>query len=225
MAAKLDKKELNEPDKLQLFFLSMRTFADKHRSKIYLGTGIFLLIVLLSSGFYLYQLNYEANAGKMYSRIFETSMKTGSPAGDAAAIKSYKDLIVQYPRSHAAVVAYYRLGNLHYNRNEIDAASKAYEDFLEKAPVESDLVTLAYSGLGSCYELKKDFNKALDYYNKATNTQTASYFEAMNFSNLGRIYEALNNTAKASEYYRKALEKTTDPLMTIYIKRKIALLG
>jgi len=225
MAAKLDKRELNEPDKLQLFFLSMRAFAEKHRSKIYLGTGIFLLLVLVSSGWYLYQLNYEASAGKMYSRIFDASLKAGSPAGDAAAIKGYKDLIVQYPRSHAAVVAYYRLGNVHYNRNEIDAASKAYEDFLQKAPMESDLLTLAYSGLGACHELKKDFKKALECYEKAMNTSTASSFEVLNFSNMGRIYEALNNTAKASEYYRKALAKTTDPLMTIYIKRKIASLG
>ncbi len=161
---KLDKKDLTEPDKLQLFFLSIRTFVEKHRMRIYAGAGIFILILLLAGGWHLYQLNYETSAGKMYSKVFDTAQKAGSPSGDPAAIQGYKDLIPKYPRSRAAVTAYYRLGNLYFGRHEIDAAIGAYQDFLKKAPVDSDLVTLAYNGLGACHELKKDFNKALESY-------------------------------------------------------------
>lgn len=225
MAGKINKKELTEPDKLQLFFLRIRTFVEKHRSRIYFVAGFCLFIVLLTGGWYLYRINYEASAGKMYARVSETAIKAGPPAGDAAAIRGYKDLIAQYPRSHAAITAYYRLGNLYLNRQEVDAATKAYEDFLQKAPEDSDLLTLAYNGLGTCYEVKKDFKKALDYFEKAMKTSTASSFEALNFSNVGRIYEAMNNPTKSAEFYRRALGKTTDPLMTLYLKRKIAILG
>jgi len=148
MTMKIDKKDLTEPDKLQLFFLSIRTFMETHRTRIYAGAGIFFLIVLLAGGGYLYQLNYETGAGKIYNRVFEAAAKAGPPSGDAAAIQGYKDLITQYPRSHAAVTAYYRLGNLYFSRLEFDAAIGAYDDFLKKAPPQSDLVTLAYSGLG-----------------------------------------------------------------------------
>ena len=225
MAAQIDKRELNEPDKLQVLFLKMRMFVQKHRSRIYLGAGIFAAIVVFSGGFYMYRLSVEANAGKMYIKVFENAMKVGSPAGDNAAIKGYKELIAQYPSSDAAVLAYYRLGNLYFNQKEIDAATKAYEDFVQKAAPESDLLPLAYSGLGGCYEVKKNFTKALEQYEKALKTAAASSFESMNFSDMGRIYEAMNNPAKAVEYYRKALAKTTDPLVTIYLKRKIATLG
>ena len=109
MAAKMDKHELNEPDKLQLFFLRIRAFAGKHRARIYAGGGIFILIVLLAGGWYLYRIYYQTGAGKIYNQIIEAAAKTGSPAGDAAAIKGYKDLISRYPRSRAAVTAYYRL--------------------------------------------------------------------------------------------------------------------
>jgi tetratricopeptide (TPR) repeat protein len=225
MAVKINKKELKEPDKMQLFFIGIRAFLEKHRSRIYIAAGVFFLAVLLSGGWFLYQLNYETSAGKIYSRVFEAVMKAGSPAGDTAAIKGYKDLIAQFPRSHAAITGYYRLGNLYLSRHEIDAASKAYEDFLQKAPAESDLLTLAYNGLGACYEIKKDFIKALESFEKATKTTTAPSFEALNFNNMGRIFEAMNNPLKAAEFYRKALGKTTDPLMTLYLKRKIATLG
>lgn len=225
MVAKIDKKELEEPDKLQLFFLSVREFAEKNKTAIYTVTGIFILIILLAGGWYIYQLNYEASAWKMNTRILESANKIGSPAGDATAIKGYKDLIDQYPRSGAAVAAYYRLGNLYLGRHETDAAITVYQDFLKKAPSDSDLVTLAYNGLGSCYDIKKDFKKAIELFENATKTSTGSSFEAMNYDSLARVYEATNNPVKAVEFYRKALGKTTDPLMTLYLKRKISLLG
>ncbi|MDD5099539.1 MAG: tetratricopeptide repeat protein [Syntrophales bacterium] len=225
MASKIEKKELLEPDKLQLFVLTLRTFAEKHRARIFAGAAIFLLAILLAGGIYLYQLQYEANAGKTYNRVFESAMKAGSPAGDNEAIKGYKDLIHEYPRSHAAVTAHYRLGNLYFNRNEFDAAIIAYQEFLKKSPAQSDLVPLAYSGLGACHEAKKDFAKALESFESAIKSNAASSFEALNFSNIARVHEALNNPAKAVEFYRKALGKTTDPLMTLYLKRKLSILG
>jgi tetratricopeptide (TPR) repeat protein len=225
MAAKIDKKELLEPDKLQLFFLSIRAFVENHRTRIYAGAGIFLLIILLAGGGYLYQLQYETSAGKMYNRVFEAAIKAGPPSGDTESLKGYKDLINQYSRSSAAVTAYYRLGNLYFNRHEFDAAIGAYQDFLKRSPVESDLITLAYGGLGACHEAKKDFTKALESYEGALKSNSAPSFEAINFSNIARIHEAMNNPAKAVEFYRKALGKTTDPLTTLYLKRKISMLG
>jgi tetratricopeptide (TPR) repeat protein len=222
---KIDKKVLEEPDRLQLFFLNIREFVEKHKSKIYAGAGIFTLIVLLAGGWYLYQLNYEANAEKTYARILDTAMKTLSPAGDPAAINGYKDLITRYSRSQAAITAYYRLGNLYFDRHELDSAILAYRDFLLKAPVDSDLVTLAYNNLGSCYEIKKDFNKAIEVYELALKSKTSSSFEAINYGGIARIYEKMNNPAKATEFYQKALGKMKDPLMTLYLKRKISLLG
>jgi len=225
MAAKIDKHELNEPDKLQLFFLRVRAFAERHRARIYAGGGIFILIALLAGGWYLYRVNYQTSAGKIYNQTFEAASKAGSPTGEEAAIKGYKDLISRYPRSRAAVTAYYRLGNLYLSRREYDAAISAYQDFLRNTSAESDLMTLAYSGLGASQEAKKDFNKALESYDLAMKTRAAPSFEALNYSNIARIYEAKNDPVKAAEFYRKALGKTTDPLMTLYLKRKLAILG
>ena len=222
---KLDKKDLNEPDKLQLLFLGVRTFVEKHKIRIYAGAGVFILILVLAGGWHLYRLNYETRAENIYSKVFEAAQKAGSPAGDPEAIKGYKDFILKYPRSPAAVTALYRLGNLYFGRHEIDAAILAYQDFLNKAPADSDLVTLAYNGLGACYEAKKDFNRALESLEKAMKTKTAPSFEALNYTSVARVHEAMHSNAKAVEFYRKALGKTTDPLMTLYLKRKISSLG
>jgi tetratricopeptide (TPR) repeat protein len=225
MGKKIDKKQLDEPDKLQLLFLSARTFTERHKIRIYAGTGIFFFILVLIGGWYLYRLNYEKNAGKIYSKIFETLQKAQSPDGDQTAIKEYKDLIIQYPQSRSAILARYRLGNLYFARHEIDSAILAYKDFLNESPADSDLVTLAYNALGACHEAKKDFKESLESFESAMKTNTASSFEALNYISIARVHEAMNSPEKAVEFYRKALGKTTDPLTTLYLKRKISILG
>lgn len=225
MAAKIDKHELNEPDKLQIFFLRVRAFSAKYRTRIYAGGAIFILIALFAGGWYLYQDYYQVSAIKIYNQIVDASAKTGTPAGDEAAIKGYKDLIARYPQSLAAVTAYYRLGNLYLGRHELDAAIGAYQDFIKNSSAESDLMTLAYSSLGASHEAKNDLNKALESYDLAMKTHAASSFEILNYSNIARVYEVKKDSVKAAEFYRKALEKTTDPLMTLYLKRKLAILG
>jgi len=224
MGKKIDKKQLDEPDKLQLFFLSARTFTEKHKIRIYAGTGIFFFILVMLGGWYLYRLNYETSAGKIYSKIIETAQKAESPDGDQAAIKEYKDLIIQYPQSPAAVLARYRIGNLYFNRHDIDGAILAYQDFLNESPADNDLVTLAYNALGACHEAKKDFKKSLESIENAMKTNTASSFEALNYISIARVYEAMNSPERAVEFYRKAIGKTTDPLTTLYLKRKISIL-
>lgn len=225
MAAKIDKNELNEPDKLQSFFLSLRAFVGKNRTRIFAAGGGLLLVLLLASGWYLYQLNYEAGAQKLFFQVLDAKMKAGPQAGDSAAVNGYKEIITQYPRSQAAVSARYKLANQYLVRKQYDLAIAAYQDFLAKADSDNDLASLAYSGLGYCFEANKDFKKALETYEKALKASGASSFEALNLGNIARIYEELKNPAKAVEFYKKALEKTTDPMMNLYLKRKISFLG
>jgi len=225
MVTKIEKKELMEPDKLQTIFLNIRSFAEHYRTQIFIGTGVFVLMILLSGGWFLYNLNYETSAAKLYNHVMDTAGKSASPNADVTSLQGYKDLITRYPKSDAALTAYYRLANIYFSRREFDAAIGAYQEYLKRVDPKDDLITLSYNGLGACHEEKKDFNRALEYYEKAIKTNTASSFEVMNYSNIARVYEALNNSAKALEYYRKAQLKATDPLMTIYLKRKIAILG
>jgi predicted negative regulator of RcsB-dependent stress response len=180
------------------------------------------LTIVLIGGWYVYKLNYETNASKLYARVFESAMKADGPTGDAGTIKGYKDLVAQYPRSRAAVTAYLRLGNIYFNGHEVDTAISYYQDFLRKSAGDSDLMSLAYNSLGCCYEAKKDYTKAVEFFQMALKADTASSFAAINYSGIARIYEAMNDRIKAAESYRTALEKTTDSLMMVYLKKKIA---
>ena len=222
MADKMTKMELEEPDKLQIFFEEFMEYVKHNRTKIMIIAAAFIVLLLMIAGWIIYDRSYENKAAELYEAAFLVE-KSGEAQGAAMAVKQYKDLLTAYPRSNAAVFASYRLGNLYFKVNRYDEAIGFYNQYLEKASRSNDLTTLVLSALGASYESKKDLKKALEHYEKAIITPADNGFVAVNYQNAARIYEEMNNKAKALEYYKKALAITVDPSAELLIKRKIAL--
>jgi len=225
MTNKQEKKELEAPDQVTVFLSKIRTFIETHRSRIYMGAGAVAVLFLLAGGVYFYQMNYENKAANMYNGVFSAQMKANSPDAVDTAIKGYNEIISKYSRSDAALLAQYTLANLYFKKQDYDNAKSTYQQFIDRASQDNDLLTLAYNGMGACEENKKDFKKALEYYEMAMKTKSAASFESLNYQNAARIYEALKDNKKALEFYQKALPKTADPVNTILLKRKISSLS
>lgn len=186
-----------------------------------------ILILLLFAVWHFYQTNNEKNAQLLYSTAHLASLKN-SPAGgqiDINTMKLYQDVVSKHPGTKAALMAHYRMGNFYYRMNDMEASIKAYQEYIKAGPEDNEFTTLAYIGLGYCYESKKDFKASLESFEKAANTKSAFNFESINYRNIARIYEELNNREKAVEYYQKALGKTIDPSVEQQIKRKISSLS
>jgi tetratricopeptide (TPR) repeat protein len=222
MTDKLTKMELEEPDKLHIFFEEFLEYVKHNQMKIAMIAAAIVVLLLLIGGWFIYDRNYENKAGGLYQAAFLLE-KSGAPQGIESAVKQYRDLVSQYPRSVAAVLASYRLGNLFFKVGRYDEAIGFYQGFLEKASGNNDLKTLVLSALGAAYEGKKDLKRALEYYEKAIVTPADNGFAALNYQNAARIYEQMNNKAKALDYYKKALAITVDPAAEILIKRNIAM--
>lgn len=132
-------------------------------------------------------------------------------------INEYKGYIKGYPRydisykyfeeasqkNHSG--SYYMMSKMYYD-NLIGEGSKeelklAY-DYLAKAiqlgsiPAINSLGLLYLNGI---YPVKKDLNKAMEYFKKA-----ASYNYAYAYNNLGKIYEEKKDYKLAFEYYQKS---------------------
>ena len=225
MTSKQEKKELEAPDQLTVFLMKIRAFIETHRSRIFIGAGAVAVLFLLAGGVYFYQMNYEKKAANLYNDIFNAQIKATSPDAADVAIKGYNEMISKYSRSDAAMLAHYRLANLHFKKQDYDNAKSSYQKFIDRASSDNDLLTLAYHGLGACEEMKKDFKKALEYYEMAMKTKAAASFEFLNYQNAARMYEVLKDNKKAVDFYQKALSKTADPVKTILLKRKISSLS
>ena len=224
MARKITKKEIEKPDSFQAALNKVASYMSANKSKIYLASGIVISIVIISSGWFLYRMNYEDKAQRLYAIANIAGMKTARQGGipDQNNIRMYSDVITQYPGSKAAMMSYYQLGNMQYNIGDVDASIKAYTEFLKEAADGSDVKILAYNGIGYCYEKKADFPHALESFEKAASSKSGGGFEGMTYRNMARIYEEMNNKEKALEYYQKALNSAADPSMGLLLKKIIS---
>ena len=219
---KKELKELKEPDFLQVELSKLTAYATHHKSKIYILVSVLVICAAIAGGWSLYQINYEKSALQVYSQGEAAALK-GGPGPNL--IAAYRNVTTKYPRSLAALQAYYQLGNLYLDLNQVDFSLQAYEEFLKRAPKNNYLRFFVYSGQGYGYEFKKDFRKSLVAFENALKMPEATYLAGQVFRDMGRVYETMNDPKKALEYYRKSLEKTTDRTMETILKRKIASLS
>ncbi len=223
MADKSQDLDLKAPDRFQVLIAEIVRYVSENRKQFYIGASVFAALVILVSGWFLYRWQDEQSASTLYAQALDRAR--GGQVQPAEIVKAYQDVVIRHPSSHAAALASFRLGNIHYLLKDYDASLKAYRDFLSRAPARSDLTTLAHTGEGYCHEAKGDFKNALASFEKAEKSKGGIHFESMTLRNIARIHESLNDPAKALEYYKKALGKSNDPFVESLIKVKIATLG
>jgi tetratricopeptide (TPR) repeat protein len=100
-------------------------------------------------------------------------------------------------------IYYYRIyrGNINLRAMEIEAAMADYEKALG---YKNDDWT-AYNGLACCFKYQGEFERAVEYFQKAIDCMKDSK-SVVPYSNMADCYEALHQYEKAVECYKKALE-------------------
>jgi len=181
---------------------------------------------IITVGIYFYWDNYQTKAMQIYTKAQNNMLKNmDDPSVSDKTLKTFRELIESYPYSWSARMAHYHLGNIYYKKGELDNAIESYKKFVSLVKSdEAGVKFLALTSLGYCYEARKDFKTALDYFEKAQKTKNIG-FESMGYRNIARIYELLNDKEKALKNYKIALEKNNDPGMELFIKRKISSLS
>jgi predicted negative regulator of RcsB-dependent stress response len=226
MAAKLSKKELEGPDVFQSGIEKLTDFIAENKTRFYVGVTAATLAIIVAIGIYFYWNNYQTSAVEIYAKAQNNLIKNGEKpeaAKESAAV--FKGLIDKYPQSWSAKMAHYQLGNIYYNLGDIDNAIASYKNYMTSGAADNAGIRfLALTSLGYCYESKKDYKSALDYFEQAQKSNNTG-FEVIGYRNIARIYEQMNDRKKALENYQNALQKTTDPSMSLFIKRKISSLS
>jgi tetratricopeptide (TPR) repeat protein len=226
MTKKITKMELKQPDYFQRLVARVSDFISDHKPKFFIATMLVLIMLFISAGWYLYIQNTEKKAQLLYTKAYLASIKNGQDGNqlDQESLKLYQDVVSNYPGTKVAAIANYHIGNIYYRMNEIEKAIIAYQECLKKSSGHNDLIRLAYISIGYCYESKKEFPRAIHYFEKAMQVKSAGNDASTNLRDIARIYEKQHNKTKALEFYKKALEKTNEPFLNQYIKKKISVI-
>jgi tetratricopeptide (TPR) repeat protein len=227
-AAKMEKKDLDQPDAFQEAFGKFLDYSRENRQKLYIAVGVLTLVIVLGAGYLFYSASYEKDAAKLYFdarlKIMRADpMETGAVGPEVVRVLS--EVVDKYPSSDAAQSARYELGRLYFTIREYDTSIRVYKEFIDFASKKDIRLVYARFGIGYGYEAKKEYDKALEAFNQVVDSKPGNVFEGQSYRNIARVYEEMNENGKALDYYKKALEKTKDPTASSLLKRKIAQLG
>ena len=75
MAGKITKKDIEKPDSFQAAVNRISTYVSENKKKIYIASSVIAAIIVIAIGWYLYKMNYENNAQKLYAKAQLAAMK------------------------------------------------------------------------------------------------------------------------------------------------------
>ena len=227
---KISKKKLKEPDEFVSVTEKAFLFLTHHIKSIAAG-GIVVLIILLAVFFYQrWEKKNEEEAYQKFSLAVEiyqmvsSPSREGSPSEYKNVLEKFDEVITKFSRTFPGKTSFLYKGNIHLRLGEFEEATKSYQNFLQKAGKRKLYRLFAMEGLGYAYEGKKDYEKALQAYQKIL--EEGENFQLANaYLNMGRCYEKLGKKKEALENYKAFLKVSQKSMMTNAVLRKISILG
>ena len=224
---KIIKKNLKKPD--EFITLTERTFlfVTHHSRSIAVGAGIILILLLGIFSFQKWEKKNEGNAFQMFHLAVETygmvssPYRDGSPQEYRTVLEKFDEIITKYPKTSSGKIALLFKGNIYLRLGEFDDAIKAYEAFLQKTGEKKLYRSFALDGLGYSYEGKKEYQKAVDAYQRIVGLGEGFQLADAYFG-LGRCYEKMGKIKEALEYYRNFVSASKKSEMTNIVLRKIS---
>lgn len=227
---KISKKKLKEPDEFVSVTEKAFLFLTHHIKSIAAG-GIVVLIILLSVFFYQrWEKKNEEEAYQKFSLAVEiyqmvsSPSREGSPSEYKNVLEKFDEVITKFSRTFPGKTSFLYKGNIHLRLGEFEEATKSYQNFLQKAGKRKLYRLFAMEGLGYAYEGKKDYEKALQAYQKILE-EGESFQLANAYLDMGRCYEKLGKKKEALENYKAFLKVSQKSMMTHAVLRKISILG
>jgi len=226
---KIPKKKLKEPDEFISFTEKAYLFITHHLKFIATG-GVVLFIIVLSIFFYQrWEKRNEEEAYQKFSLAVDIYQMVSSPYREESLpeyknlLEKFDEVITKFPRTSSGKISFLYKGNIHLRLSEFEEATKSYQTFLQKAGKEKLYRIFAMEGLGYSYEGKKDYEKALQAYQRIL--EEGETFQLGNaYLNMGRCYEKLGKNKEALENYKAFLKVSQKSMMTNAVLRKISIL-
>ncbi len=226
---KITKKKLREPDEFITFTQRAYLFITQHSKKIMIGAIVVFVLLLTTLIYQRWERKNEEDASRKFSSSMEiyqmasSPYQEGSASGYKAVLEKFDEIIAKFPRTSSGKLSLLYKGNVHLWLGEFEEAAKSYQTFLERGLKEKLYRLLATEGLGYAHEGKKEYEKALQAFQKIV--EEGETFQSANaYLSIGRCYERLGKNKEALENYKAFLKASQKSMMTNAMLRKISIL-
>ncbi|HLQ99969.1 MAG TPA: tetratricopeptide repeat protein [Sphingobacterium sp.] len=179
-------------------------FEENTKSITFIVSGVIILL-LLYIGYQRLYLAPRADraANEMYmAEQYATidSLQRQAIDGDGSYL-GFKEIADEYSNTKSANIANAYLGGLYLKQGEYENAITYLEKYSSTGSHILDPLIIGL--IGDAYSELKEFNKAVDFYQKAVKKSNNEYTAPLFLKKLGLVYEELNDFEKAEDAYRK----------------------
>ncbi len=234
MAEEKSRKELlEEPDPFLVFVGQAMEFGKQYQKQIVAAVTTLLILVIAVYGVIYFKNKADDRAAVMlgkalshYSAILYRDPKIMNPKPPTVAEyesvkKNFKEIVDKHGKTGSGKVALMHYADLCYLTKNYDEAIKAYNQALVELGDKTEFKSLILNGLAYSYEGKKDFDKAVTYFEKIASDKDA-VMKDQAFFNLGRIYESLGKVKLMKEAFNRIVSDYPDSMYFELAKEKVA---
>ena len=226
---KIIRKKLREPDEFMSITERAYKFIANYLKPIIIGGIIVLVLVLSMILSQRLEKKKEVDANQKFDFAVQLYQQASSPYQEGPPIE-YKnvlekldEVITKFPRTSSAKLSLLYKGNIYLRLAEFEKAIKEFQTFLQKVGNEKLYSLLALEGIGYAYEGAKDYDKALQTYQKIL--EMGESFQLANaYFDMGRCYEKLGKNEEALKNYKMFLKVSEKSLLANAVLRKVSLL-
>ena len=199
----LKKQELKE-DKLVLTYYKAREFVEKNKKILsYILTGVIIIV----AGIIIYRNNVKAEnerAEALLSKIIgyydNGDYKTAIDGIPQRNIQGLKYIVENYGGTDAGEIATYYLASAYFMLGDYDNALKYFKKYDGNDKL---LFSASLAGIASIYEIKGEYKKAGEYFEKAAQRFRENILVPEYLYNAARNYKLAGEREKALRLYER----------------------
>lgn len=203
------KKQSPEQDMVTLLLSWISQFVAQNKKKVYGSLSVIVIIGVLVLGIHHFKRLTEDKAYILFEKgltiCLNSENEKNAKSTDEIPIKDFDEVLQKYPKTDAARLTALAYGDYYYEKEKYDKAIALYTQALNAFSEYPLMTAFILNSIGYCYEEKKDYKTASEYFLKILDLEDGLLKDTAHF-NLGRIYESIGDKPAALMHYKKVVE-------------------
>lgn len=219
---KITKKEIKQDKLVSTYFKVYDKIYDYRKHLLFGGIAI-IAVVLIGIIYYTNMQSENERAmtelGKVYPLYDEARYEQAIEGVPEQNIMGLRNIAANYSRTEAGRIASFYLANAYYHLGEYD---QAYRYFSEFRGSDELLRASALAGRAAIYEVRDEYSKAAEYYERAANRYGETAVTPENLKHAGRNYLEAGEYEDALRVFEKLQDEYPESIYTQDVERYIA---
>jgi len=205
---KITKREIKQDPLISTFDQATNFYYEHKKNISYAITALIIIVV----GIVVYVNNHRANnekaateLGKVFalydlgttdSRQYQIAVNGQPDRG----IMGLKAIVDNYGSTESGELARFYLATAYLNLGQYDDALKNFDSFSSGSGL---LKAAAFAGIGQCYEMKNEYTKAAEYFERAAGASSTSAVTPDYINSAARCYGVAGEKEKAIDLLKR----------------------